>query len=57
MKRLNNSPKGQGYEAPKTEIVEIEFQGVLCTSDGAPESPSYPSSGGIHFGTKEGSWE
>lgn len=56
MKRLNNSPKGHGYEAPKVEIVEIEFQGVLCASGGAPESPTYPSSGGVHFGTKEGSW-
>ena len=53
MKRKNNSQKGQGYESPKVEILEVEFQDVLCMSEGA----SYPSSlGGVHFQTDGGSW-
>ena len=29
---MNNSNKR--YEAPQTEVIEIESQGVLCVSDG-----------------------
>ena len=27
------------YESPKAEVIEIEAQGVLCTSGGAATSP------------------
>ena len=34
MKYFGNSPKWQIYEAPKAEIIEIETQGILCSSGG-----------------------
>ena len=35
MSKNTFSPKGQRYEAPKAEIIEIESQGILCASAGA----------------------
>ena len=35
MKYLEKSLKRQGYEAPKVEVIEIEYQGILCASAGA----------------------
>ena len=32
MKYFGNSPKGQIYEAPKAVIIEVETQGILCSS-------------------------
>lgn len=32
MKYFGNNPKGQTYETPKAEIIEIEAQGVFCSS-------------------------
>lgn len=37
MSKNTFSPKGQRYEAPKSEIIEIESQGVLCASAGGGE--------------------
>lgn len=51
--------KGQVYEAPMADVVEIESQGVLCASGGGNEPPQGGVSGsteGIHFGTTYGSW-
>ena len=43
------------YEAPKAEIIEIELQGILCTSPVGP-TPAGPNGNGIHFGTNDGQW-
>ena len=59
MKKVNNGPKGQVYEAPKAETVEIESQGVLCASGGGNGPTPGGASGsteGIHFETIGGSW-
>ena len=59
MKRINYGPKGQVYEAPMADVVEIESQGVLCASGGGDEPTPGGASGsteGIHFGTTYGSW-
>jgi hypothetical protein len=59
MKRINYGPKGQVYEAPMADVVEIESQGVLCASGGGDEPTQEGASGsteGIHFGTTYGSW-
>ena len=52
MKRENNCPIGQGYEAPKVELVEIESHGVLCTSGGGSDVIGR----GVHFETDNGTW-
>ena len=45
------------YEAPLVEIIEIEPQGVLCTSGlDDPTISSFTGDGGVHFGTIGGSW-
>ena len=43
------------YEAPQAEIIEIEPQGILCTSPVGP-TPAGPNGNGIHFGTNDGQW-
>jgi hypothetical protein len=45
----------QRYEAPQAEIIEIEPQGILCTSPVGP-TPAGPNGNGIHFGTNNGQW-
>ena len=32
MKEFGNRPKGQTYEPPRAEFINIESQGVLCAS-------------------------
>lgn len=32
MKQTNNRQKGQKYEAPRVEVINIETQNVLCAS-------------------------
>ena len=59
MKRINYGPKGQVYEAPMADVVEIESQGVLCTSGGGDEPTQGGVSGsteGVHFQTDNGTW-
>ena len=47
----------QRYEAPQTEIIEIESQGVLCASGGgASAAMNFNGNGGVHFGTDGGTW-
>ena len=47
----------QRYEAPQTEIIEIESQGVLCASGGgASAAMNFNGNGGVHFGTDNGNW-
>jgi len=39
------------YEAPRAEVIEVEYQGILCASaDGGVTGT------GLHFGTTSGSW-
>ena len=47
--------KQKVYEAPKSEVIEIEPQGVLCVSGGAASS-SFTGNGGVHFGSDGGNW-
>ena len=49
------------YEAPRAEVIAIDFQGVLCTSDGGSGGSGQTATGatgngGIHFGTTNGQW-
>ena len=47
----------QMYEAPKVELIEMETQGVLCSSAPTPLPESFNGTG-FKFGTKDGSnWE
>ena len=48
--------KHQRYEAPQAEVIEIETQGVLCTSAGGGSAAAGPSGNGFHFGTDTGNW-
>ncbi len=41
MNKNTFSPKGQRYEAPKAEAIEIETQGVLCVSGGESSPGGY----------------
>lgn len=38
MKSFKKGPQGQTYEAPKSEIVVIQPQGILCASGGVAAS-------------------
>ena len=38
MSKNTFSPKGQRYEAPKMEVIEIKTQGILCASAGGGEA-------------------
>jgi hypothetical protein len=46
----------QMYEAPKVELIEMETQGVLCSS--GPEVPPETAFNGnvMNFNRKNGSW-
>lgn len=41
MSKNTFSPKGQRYEAPKMEVIEIEYQGILCASAGGGEATGF----------------
>ena len=47
MKKTN---KHQVYEAPKAEIIEIESQGVLCTSGGGAAFGAGAGANGMNNG-------
>lgn len=49
MNKTNQKP----YESPKVEVIEIESQGVLCTSEG---DGSRLTGDGFQFGTSDGQW-
>ena len=41
MSKNTFSPKGQRYEAPKMEVIEIKTQGILCASAGGGEATGF----------------
>ena len=42
------------YEAPRAEVIEVEYQGILCVSDGGGGDGITGT--GFQFGTTSGSW-
>ena len=48
MNKTNQKP----YESPKMEVMDIEPEGMLCTSDGG----SRLTGDGFQFGTSDGQW-
>ena len=45
------------YDAPQVEVIEIDYQGILCSSGGgAPATSNFTGNGGVQFGTDNGSW-
>ena len=43
------------YVTPKVEVIEIEPQGILCTSGVAPEETSFTGTG-MNFTRDNGNW-
>lgn len=37
----------EAYEAPKCEVMELQMEGVLCSSD-RPLPPEFEGDGGFH---------
>lgn len=38
---LVKNVKRQGYEAPRMEVIEMEYQGILCASVGGGEATGF----------------
>ena len=43
------------YEAPRVEVIEIEYQGILCASAGG-DTATGPGGNGFKFGNNTGNW-
>ena len=45
----------QMYEAPKVELIEMQTQGVLCSSAPVPETAGFNGTG-LNFTREQGTW-